>query len=176
MNDFPANYPLNCSINAIPARSKDSCCLLPTQSLGPGGQEDSIRISLLIFAACPGNSLFAPFLPQSPQIGFEPRRGWSVNSIWPVLVMRASEYTKPFCFSTRLRIVFSCILKPGWCEWSRSKPHLTDSNSRCFPCLIASDHCNRYHYDASVEDRALVGTNSSATGVRKQARGCFGSP
>ena len=86
-----------------------------------------------------------PFLPQSPQMGFDPRRGRSVNSIWPALVMRASEYTKPFCFSTRLRIVFSCILTLVVGEWRCSKPHFTNSGSRCFPYLVANEIRNRYH-------------------------------
>ena len=56
MNNSPANYPLNCTINAIPARSKNGCCFLPAQSLGPGSQEDSIRNGLLVVSACPWNS------------------------------------------------------------------------------------------------------------------------
>ncbi len=56
MNDSPANYPLNGSINAIPTRSKNGCRFLLTQSLGPGSQEDPIRKCLLIVAARPWNS------------------------------------------------------------------------------------------------------------------------
>ena len=100
----------------------------------------------------------------------------NVNSISPALVMCTSEYTKPFCFSTRLRMVFSWILKLGRCEWCRSKPHFTDFNSGCFPCLVASEIRDRYHCVASGKDRALVGTNSSGIGVGKQARSCFGGP
>ena len=47
---------------------------------------------------------------------------------------------------------------------------------RCVPYLVAIPIRNRYHRVASAEGRALVGTNSSAAGVGKQARGCFGGP
>ena len=39
MCNSPVNYPLDRSINAIPACRENSCCLLPTQTLGPGCQK-----------------------------------------------------------------------------------------------------------------------------------------
>ena len=59
--------------------------------------------------------------------------------------MRAAEYTKPFCFSTRWRIVFSYILTLVVGEWRCRKPHFTNSGSRCFPYLVANEIRNRYH-------------------------------
>lgn len=117
------------------------CSLSPSNSaVSPTWAKQSIRERLLIVAAGPRDSFcghattaavppshpvdekygdapkrnkFKPAQARNePQIGRDPRRGRNVNSISPAFVMHASEYTKPFCFSTRLRIVFRCILMP----------------------------------------------------------------
>ncbi len=53
MDDPPVDYPLNGSKNAIPTRSENARCLLPTQAFRPHGQKESIRDRLLIVAAGP---------------------------------------------------------------------------------------------------------------------------
>lgn len=52
----PVNDPLDRSINAIPACRKNRCCLLPTQTFGPGRKEQSERVGVLVLTTGPGNS------------------------------------------------------------------------------------------------------------------------